>query len=92
MTHRVEGSASIDVNVSPPPGTRVEGKSAGLFKPIAMNRQVQMAHASQGPSTAAGSNLADREECPRPLAQSPLTSAISNTIFVRMVMSVQKPI
>jgi putative ABC transport system substrate-binding protein len=30
-THRVEGSASIDVNVSAPPGTRVEGKSAGLF-------------------------------------------------------------
>ena len=54
MMHRVEGSASIDVNVSAPPGTRVEGKSAGLFKPIQMSRQVQMAHTAQGPSGVAG--------------------------------------
>jgi hypothetical protein len=57
QTHRVEGSADINVNVSAPPGTRVTGKSAGLFKPIAMTRQTQMAHAAQGPSTAAGAEF-----------------------------------
>jgi hypothetical protein len=55
--HKVEGQASIDVNVSAPPGTEVKGKSAGLFKPIAMTRQVQMAPASQGPSIAAGAEF-----------------------------------
>jgi hypothetical protein len=57
QTHKVEGSANINVNVAAPPGTRVEGKSAGLFKPIQMNRQVQMAHAAQGPSHAAGAEF-----------------------------------
>jgi hypothetical protein len=43
--------------VSATPGTLVEGKSTWLFKPIAMNRQAQMAHAAQGPSTAAGAEF-----------------------------------
>jgi hypothetical protein len=57
VTHKVEGSASIDVNVSAPPGTSVTGKSAGLFKPIAMTRQTQMAHAAQGPHVAGGAEF-----------------------------------
>jgi hypothetical protein len=54
QTHKVEGQADINVNVNAPPGTRGEGKSAALFKPIAMTRQTQMAHTSQGPSGVAG--------------------------------------
>jgi hypothetical protein len=47
MMHRVEGSASIDVNVSAPPGTRVAARSGGLFKPVSMTRQTMM-HPTQG--------------------------------------------
>jgi hypothetical protein len=57
MMHRVEGSASIDVNVNAPPGTNVSGKSAGLFKPIALNRQTQMARTVPGPAGVAGSQF-----------------------------------
>ena len=53
MKHRVEGSASIDVNVNAPPGTNVSGKSAGLFKPIALNRQTKMARTMPGPEGVA---------------------------------------
>jgi general stress protein YciG len=57
QTHRVEGSASIDVNVAAPPGTRVAASSAGMFKPVQMNRQTQMAFADGGPHVPAGSQF-----------------------------------
>jgi len=53
MTHRVEGTGSIDVNVSAPPGTAVKSKFGGLFKKHAVNRQTQMAPAQSGPETGA---------------------------------------
>jgi len=42
MTHRVEGSGSIDVNVNAPKGTGVRARSGGLFKHVAISRQTQM--------------------------------------------------
>jgi hypothetical protein len=54
MTHRVEGTGSLDVNVSAPAGTRVAAQGGGLFKTINMTRQTQMEHAQGGPSTPAG--------------------------------------
>jgi hypothetical protein len=57
MTHKVEGTGSIDVNVSAPAGTRVAAESGGLFKKINMTRQTQMSHAAGGPSTPAGAEF-----------------------------------
>lgn len=42
MTHRVEGSGRIDVNVNAPAGTNVRARGGGIFKSVAMNRQTQM--------------------------------------------------
>jgi hypothetical protein len=47
--HTVTGSASIDVNVAAPPGTRVAASSAGMFKPVSMTRQTQMMRTQGGP-------------------------------------------
>ncbi len=49
VTSRVEGRGQIDVNVKAPRGTRVNASGHGLFKRVAMNRQVQMEPASSGP-------------------------------------------
>jgi hypothetical protein len=57
MTHHVEGTGSIDVNVSAPAGTRVAAQGGGLFKKINMTRQTQMEHAQGGPSTSAGAEF-----------------------------------
>jgi GH24 family phage-related lysozyme (muramidase) len=42
MTHRVEGNASLDINVNAPKGTRVGSRLHGLFKKQTINRQTQM--------------------------------------------------
>jgi hypothetical protein len=49
MTHKVEGTGRIDVNVNAPPGTRVAAKSGGLFNPVSMTRQTMMHHTQGGP-------------------------------------------
>jgi hypothetical protein len=51
LSHTVTGSAEINVNIAAPPGTQVAASRRGnLFKPIAMTRQTQMAHAHKGPA------------------------------------------
>jgi hypothetical protein len=42
MTHKVEGSGTIDVNVNAPRGTFVKAAGRGMFKSTRINRQVQM--------------------------------------------------
>ena len=54
MTHKVEGTGSIDVNVNAPPGTNVKARGGGLFKKVAMARQTQMAPTVSGPQSPAG--------------------------------------
>jgi hypothetical protein len=49
-THRIEGSANIDVNVNAPHGTNVRARSAGLFKQTRLTRQTQMPLAEAGPA------------------------------------------
>jgi hypothetical protein len=52
MTHRVEGSGKLTVDVNAPAGTKVAAEGGGIFKTVETNRQVQMAPASEGPSTS----------------------------------------
>jgi hypothetical protein len=54
MTHKVEGTGSLSVNVNAPPGTSVAAEGGGLFKKVEMTRQTQMAPAQGGPQTPAG--------------------------------------
>jgi hypothetical protein len=61
MMHRVEGSASIDINVSAPPGTRVAAQSGGLFKPVALTRQTQMMPTQGGPHLPGGTEFVSPE-------------------------------
>jgi hypothetical protein len=49
QTHKIQGSANIDVNVNAPPGTNVRARSAGLFKQTRLTRQTQMPVAAGGP-------------------------------------------
>jgi hypothetical protein len=46
MTHKVEGSGTIDVNVNAPRGTFVKAAGRGLFKQTNINRQMQMEKAA----------------------------------------------
>jgi uncharacterized protein (TIGR02594 family) len=46
MTHRVEGSGTIDVNVNAPRGTFVKAAGRGMFKSTKINRQMQMERAA----------------------------------------------
>jgi hypothetical protein len=48
-THRIEGSANIDVNVNAPAGTNVRANAGGLFKKTRLTRQTQMPLAEAGP-------------------------------------------
>jgi hypothetical protein len=49
MTHRVEGSGEINVNVKAPPATKVTASSKGLFRKTNIERTQQMEPASGGP-------------------------------------------
>ena len=42
MTHRVQGTGQIDVNVNAPKGTHVTGQGGGLFNKVQINRNTQM--------------------------------------------------
>jgi uncharacterized protein (TIGR02594 family) len=42
LSHRVEGTGHIDVNVNGPKGTVVRGRAGGLFKHVSISRQTQM--------------------------------------------------
>jgi hypothetical protein len=46
MTHKVEGSGTIDVNVNAPRGTFVKAAGRGMFKSTKINRQMQMEKAA----------------------------------------------
>jgi hypothetical protein len=46
MTHRVEGTGHIQVDVNSPKGTQVRARSAGLFKGVRINRATQMEQAA----------------------------------------------
>ena len=56
MTHRVEGTGKLSVDVSAPHGTSVQAEGGGLFKRTEMHRKLQMAPAhpgaGQGPTAA----------------------------------------
>jgi hypothetical protein len=54
MTHHVEGSGMLDVNVAAPAGTSVHARGGGLFKKIRMSRQTQMEPTVTGPHTPGG--------------------------------------
>jgi hypothetical protein len=47
MTHKVEGSGTIDVNVNAPRGTSVKADSGGMFKDVNLNRQFSMPQADE---------------------------------------------
>jgi hypothetical protein len=51
MTHRVEGTGKLTVDVNAPAGTKVAAEGGGLFKNVETNRQTQMQPAAEGPST-----------------------------------------
>jgi hypothetical protein len=53
QTHRIEGSANIDVNVNAPHGTNVRANANGLFKKTRLTRQTQMPLLEAGASTPA---------------------------------------
>jgi hypothetical protein len=53
QVHRVEGDASIHVNVNAPHGTSVRASSSGIFKRTHFARQTQMPLAQSGPATPA---------------------------------------
>jgi GH24 family phage-related lysozyme (muramidase) len=42
MSHKVEGTGKIDVNVNAPKGTSVNAEGKGLFKEVNVSRQTQM--------------------------------------------------
>ena len=46
MTHRVEGTGSIDVNVNAPKGTGVRARGGGIFRTVSVNRTTQMERAA----------------------------------------------
>jgi hypothetical protein len=47
MTHKVEGSGKIDVNVAAPKGTSVKASSGGMFNTVKVNRQSSMPHVDE---------------------------------------------
>ena len=53
MTHKVEGTGKLQVDVSAPAGTKVAAEGGGLFKKVETNRQTQMTPAAEGPRTVA---------------------------------------
>jgi len=50
MTHRVEGTGKLSVDVRAPAGTKVAAEGGGLFKKVETNRQTQMPEAQEGPA------------------------------------------
>jgi hypothetical protein len=42
QTHRVEGNASLTVDVNAPPGTQVNADADDFFHPVTISRQMQM--------------------------------------------------
>jgi hypothetical protein len=49
MTHLIEGTGKLSVDVSAPAGTGVRASGGGLFKHVEMNRQTQMTPTVVGP-------------------------------------------
>jgi hypothetical protein len=49
VSHKVEGSGKLTVDVNAPAGTKVAAEGQGLFKKVETNRQTQMAPAAEGP-------------------------------------------
>jgi hypothetical protein len=49
VSHKVEGTGKLTVDVNAPEGTKVAAEGDGLFKTVETNRQTQMAEASSGP-------------------------------------------
>ena len=49
QTQQVEGTGRLDVNVSAPPGTKVDAKGGGIFQKTNVQRNVQMFGAQAGP-------------------------------------------
>ncbi len=47
MTHRVEGSGKIDVNVNAPKGTTTKASGGGMFNQVKVNRQASMPHVDE---------------------------------------------
>jgi hypothetical protein len=54
MTHRVEGTGKLSVDVNAPPGTNVHAAGGGLFKRVEMSRQTMMTPTVTGPHTLGG--------------------------------------
>jgi hypothetical protein len=52
---KVEGTGKLTVDVTAPRGTNVGAEGGGIFKDVEVNRQTQMAPASQGPAPEATS-------------------------------------
>jgi GH24 family phage-related lysozyme (muramidase) len=50
--HKINGNASLDVNVNAPKNTDVRAKANGIFKSPEVRRQTQMQPAASGPSDA----------------------------------------
>jgi len=49
VSHKVEGTGKLTVDVNAPEGTKVAAEGDGLFKTVETNRQTQMAEARSGP-------------------------------------------
>jgi hypothetical protein len=47
VTHKVEGTGTINVNIKAPRGTNVNAASSGLFKKVNLNRGMSMEHADE---------------------------------------------
>ena len=52
ISHKVEGTGKLTVDVNAPAGTKVAAEGGGMFKHVETNRQTQMATAAEGPATA----------------------------------------
>jgi len=52
VSHRVEGTGKLTVDVNAPAGTKVAAEGGGLFKQTEVNRQTQMTPAREGPTVA----------------------------------------
>jgi hypothetical protein len=46
MTHKVEGTGTLTVDVNAPEGTQVDAEAGGIFAKLEINRQVQMERAA----------------------------------------------